>query len=87
MELTSRGRGRPVSETAREQRIEIRVTAAEKADIERAAGAAGLTVSEWLRAAAVSGAKPAPRLRAAFNTAGGLNGSWGSWQTHASPTP
>ena len=37
--------------------IHVRVTADEKAAIERAAKAAGMTTSEWLRALAAKGAQ------------------------------
>ena len=41
----------------RETFIHVRVTADEKAAIERAAKAAGMTTSEWLRALAARGAQ------------------------------
>lgn len=45
-----RGRGRPRIEGARVVRLELRVSAAEMASIERRAAEAGLTVAEWVRA-------------------------------------
>lgn len=45
----SRRRGRPPSENPRDRRVTMRFTAAELADIDRAAKAAQLDRSEWAR--------------------------------------
>ncbi len=50
MEETKRGPGRPpVNERTQEARIQLRTLDSEKAEFERAADTAGLTLSQWMR--------------------------------------
>lgn len=60
-----RGRGRPRAENPRTSRVEIRTTAGELEELERAAASAGKPIATWVRETALARAReergePAP---------------------------